>query len=238
MLENFAVAFLRSVYTAKFKKEWVYSQEAPHFYNHRMGMATFVFGDQNIAPFSYYRGFLASQVIKHNDRLLDIGCGDGFFTKRFFAQRCSFVDAIDIEPSAIQTAQKFNRSANISYYILDAVKQPFPRTEYDVIIWDGAIGHFAANTIDIVLEKIRAGLSNNGVFVGSESLGDEGQDHLARFYELADLGKIFTRFFQTVLLYSIEYPIGNNFLRREAYWRCSNGYDRIESADWQEYQGK
>jgi SAM-dependent methyltransferase len=236
-VEELSIAFLQNVYSAKFKKEWSYSKEPPHFFNHRIDMVNFTFSDKNIGPYTYYRGFFASQVIKNGDKLLDIGCGDGFFTKRFFAQRCGSIDAIDIEPSAILTAQKTNFSDKIKYHLLDAVTQPFPQNMYDVVVWDGAIGHFSIDTLDIMLKKIRVALSKDGIFVGSESLGDEGNDHLSRFQELGDFKRIFIKYFPVVQLCSIEYPIGNNFLRREAYWRCSIGRDRVDNTIWNTYTG-
>jgi cyclopropane fatty-acyl-phospholipid synthase-like methyltransferase len=33
--------------------------------------------------------------VREGSRLLDIGCGDGFFTKRFFATRCAHIDTVD-----------------------------------------------------------------------------------------------------------------------------------------------
>ena len=124
--------------------------------------------------------------------MLDIGCGDGFFTKRFFSLKCSRVDGVDIEPSAIQFAMKDNCAENIKYHLLDAVAKDFPEREYNVIVWDGAIGHFSPDTLETMLQKIRAALSQDGIFCGSESLGVEGADHLTRFDSLDDFGKLFS----------------------------------------------
>jgi 2-polyprenyl-3-methyl-5-hydroxy-6-metoxy-1,4-benzoquinol methylase len=87
------------------------------------------------------RGFFVADLLRDGDRLLDIGCGDGFFTNRFFAARCTHIDAIDNDAEAIRAACARHRASNITYALLDAAAQPFPNTRYDVIVWDGAIGH-------------------------------------------------------------------------------------------------
>jgi len=233
--EKMAVGWLLKIYQSKFRLDWEYANIQPHFYNHRMGMCQFVLGDKVNGPFAYYRGFYATQIIKENDRLLDIGCGDGFFTKRFFSANCLHVDGIDIEPSAIQCAVRENAAANVKYHLLDAVEMDFPAPKYDVIVWGGAIGHFSPETLDKVLSKIADSLTVDGVFVGYESLGLEGSDHMTRFHELKDFGKLFSKYFSYIELQSQDYRIGNGFLRSEAYWRCSNQPARLKRMAWKTY---
>jgi SAM-dependent methyltransferase len=233
--EYVAVKWLLRIYRSKFRLDWELSKFPPHFYNHRMGMTQFAFGETTFGPYSYFRGFFASQVIQEGDRLLDIGCGDGFFTKRFFSANCSYVDGVDIEPSAIQCAERENGAGNIKYHLLDAVNQDFPEREYNVIVWDGAIGHFPPDTLEIILQKIAKTLSADGIFVGSESLGDEGSDHLTRFYSLDDFGKLFSKYFKFVEVSSQEYKLSGGFMRHEAYWRCANHADRLQRLTWNKY---
>jgi SAM-dependent methyltransferase len=200
-----------------------------------MGMADFAFSERTYGCYSYYRGFYSSEVVQANDSLLDIGCGDGFFTKRFLSAKCKHVDGIDIEPSAIECAKKNNSAENIKYHLLDAVAVNFPEKDYDVIVWDGAIGHFSPGTLDMVLAKIADALSEDGVFVGSESLGQEGSDHLTQFNSLDDLGNLFSKYFRYVEISSQDYEIHGNFLRQEAYWRCANQSDRLQNLTWKKY---
>jgi len=236
--EYIAVKWLLRIYRSKFRLDWELSKFPPHFYNHRMGMAQFTFGETTFGPFPYFRGFFASQVIQEGDTLLDIGCGEGFFTKRFFSANCSHVDGVDIEPSAIQCAERENAAGNIKYHLLDAVNQDFPEREYNVMVWDGAIDHFQPDTLEIMLQKIEKSLSANGIFVGSESLGDEGSDHLTRFYSLDDFGKLFSKYFKFVEVGSREYKLNANFTRHEAYWRCANQQDRLEKIMLNKYYTK
>jgi SAM-dependent methyltransferase len=234
--ETMAVSLLLKVYNARYKNAWTYGKEVPHFFNQRIGIARFAFGDQRLGAYVFSRGFLASQVIQEGDQLLDIGCGDGFFTRRFFTGKCRHIDAIDIEPSAIMAANKYNGDNCIRYQVMDATKEPFPNNRYDVIVWDGAIGHFPSETIHVMLKKITGCLSEKGVFVGSESLGDEGSDHLTRFETLDDFGKLLRNHFAVVQLHSDEYRLDENHFRHEAYWRCSNSSERITGSNWADFE--
>jgi SAM-dependent methyltransferase len=224
-------------YASQYRRDWELGEEEPHFFSQRLGFFEFAFGQSRIGPYSFYRGFFASEVLQDNDRLLDIGCGDGFFTRRFLSERCAHIDAVDIEPSAIEAARISNRAPNIAYHLLDAVNQPFPDVDYDVIVWDGALGHFARDTTDHMLEKIRVALNPEGVFVGSESLGLEGSDHLQFFHSLEDLYTLFRPYFKHIQLRKITYRTGfgaASFMREEGYWRCANDPKRLENAAWED----
>jgi SAM-dependent methyltransferase len=230
--EKVLLKMLGGFYDSLFRRSWVHSAEPPHYYSHRMTAFQFGFGHGQVRPEVLYRGFFSSEVIRKGDRVLDIGCGDGFFTNRFLAARASLVDGVDIEPTAIAEATKYNSTSNVRFSLVDAVKEPFPSPPYDAVVWDGALGHFGADDTVGLLSKIKGALGPDGVFVGSESLGHEGADHLQFFETLEDLGALFRPFWRHVLVREVVYPIGGNFLRREAYWRCCDDLTRLETAGW------
>ncbi len=237
--ERVLLTLLEKHYDSKFRREWVIGDEPPHFDDNRRDTFDFAFSAYSVGAYPLYRGFFSSEVIQEGDRLLDVGCGDGFFTRRFFAEKCSSIDAIDIEPTAIKAAKEYNSSEKITYYLCDAVNQPFPNNPYEVVVWDGAIGHFSADTTDIMVRKICASLVSDGVFVGSESLSAEEckRDHLQLFYSLDDLHQVFKRHFKYIELRSIQYRINkrDSFIRTEGYWRCSNELKRLETSSWKKF---
>jgi SAM-dependent methyltransferase len=236
--ESILLELLGSHYRHRYRREWELCEEEPHFFSQRIGLFEFAFGAGGHGPYAFNRGFFVSDLLRNDDRLLDIGCGEGFFARRFFAERCAHIDAIDIEPSAIQAARAQNSAPNIAYHLLDAVNEPFPGNNYDVIVWDGALGHFAPNTTNHMLEKIKNSLSGDGIFVGSESLGVEGSDHLQFFDSLGDLHSLFAPYFKYIELRAVNYRTGReptSFMRSEGYWRCANNQRRLAEASWISY---
>lgn len=236
LTERLLLSLLAAYYRRRFRKQWRSGKEGPHFEEQRIFMFDFVFARDARFPGAspFYRGFWSAELVRDGDSVLDIGCGDGFFSARFLAERASRVDALDVDPLAVRTAQTQNALRNVSFFCRDAVNSPFPQSRYDAIVWDGALGHFAPDAADRMLRKIAASLSSAGVFVGSESLGREGEDHLQRFDTLEEIGRLLRNHFTQVYLRELSYPLSwaRGFVRREAYWRCSNDPQRLQSPGW------
>lgn len=233
--ERLLTALLEQYYRSLWRRLVYYSVEPPHFTHQRIGHFLFGFGREALPIEAFKRGFLSADVIRDGDRLLDIGCGDGFFSKRFFGSRCSRVDGVDVEPAAIEAARRFNAAPNVRYYLIDAVAQPFPEPPYDVVVWDGALGHFAPEMTRTMFAKIVLALASDGAFVGSESLGREGSDHLQFFEAEDDLAKLLTPYFKHVQIKTSIYRLPDGYIRREAYWRCANVQSRLAAAAWRAY---
>lgn len=235
--ERILLWLLGDYYRSLFRRQWRWSEQKPHFETQREFMFDFAFSGPprftGASPF--YRGFFASEVVRDGDEVLDIGCGDGFFSMRFLSERASHVDAIDVDPEAIGVARQQNAASNVSYHLLDAVVSPFPREAYDVIVWDGALGHFHPDTAETMVRKIGGHLKDHGVFIGSESLGVEGSDHLQTFDSLDSLRALLDTEFKHTWLRELDYRLSwaEGFPRREAYWRCSQSAERLRSAGWE-----
>lgn len=231
--ERLLVWIMQRHYKSRFRREWLWTEHAPHFFNHRFGGFDFVYGESP-TPYPYFRGFFVAELLHTGDRLLDIGCGDGFFTKRFFSSRCAAIDAVDIEPSAIETARRFNAAPNISYAMMDAVRSPFPSPTYDVVVWDGAIGHFSKESVGMIVQKIKDALNDRGIFVGSESLGREGHDHLQFFESPKDVDRLFADYFRYRVYRVVTYktPFNSEMVRREVFWRCTDDPSWLDQTIW------
>ena len=231
--EQLLVWLLRRHYESSFRRLWQLIPIRPHFTHHRLTWFLFGFGPRAMHPFQLVRAFYTAEALQPEDVVLDIGCGDGFITNHFLSAQCAEVDAIDIDPAAIRQAKRHNTKPNIAYYLRDAVKEPFPRKTYDVIVWNGAIGHFTTPDARTILQKIATTLSPNGIFAGSESLGREGSDHLQLFETTNDLTELFRPHFAQVWTKALRYPVYNTtFVRNEAYWRCSNSIARLTKLNW------
>ena len=233
--ERILLELLATHYSSRFKRQWELGEVSPHFEDHRIFIFNFAFTERFLGPFFLYRGFISSEVLRKGNTLLDIGCGDGFFTCRFFSTRCSHIDAIDIDMDAIKMCNKINNAPNISYYQLDALKEPFPQKKYDVIVLDGSLGHFSESDAEHLLEKISAAMNESSIFVGSESIGKDADDHLQVFESSSDFYKLFSPLFKYVECRQFKYRVGikGSHLRNEAYWRCSNNKITLETNHWE-----
>jgi 2-polyprenyl-3-methyl-5-hydroxy-6-metoxy-1,4-benzoquinol methylase len=225
---NFLKKILKILYKKKFLSDWYYSKESPHFYDFEE------YEDVFSHPSDYnnlQRGYWITTNIKENDLLCDIGCGSGFFTKRFYSFKCKSIDAIDIEKTAIDYAKKYNKSKKINYFLFDILKKKLPRLNYNVIVLNGALGHFSQSDNAILLKKISNGLHKDGLFIGSEAIGRDDDDHLQIFKNKEELKKMLKVYFKYIDTNLIYYPIKPyyNSIRSEAYWIASN---TIKKASW------
>ena len=236
--ERLLVAQLHRHISARIYLDWVAGDHPPHHSYNNYGAFALAFDPKTIGPYGYYRGFFSSLVVRDGDKVLDISCGDGFFSKRFFGVKASHVDAIDIERDAIDMALRYNADPKVSFFVRDAVEDPFPSNDYDVVIWDGGIAHFAPGTTEGMFKKIKAAMRPGGVFAGSETLGFDGsEDHLQRWDTLEEVRAMLAPNFRYVELYETEYFYNRDRTGRrgEFYWRCSDDAAALNVAAWQRH---
>jgi len=84
----------------------------------------------------YHKFFLKN--IKKGDRVLDLGCGNGFLTFRL-AQKAKFILGIDLNPKNIAFARKKFSAANIKYKVADITR--IKKQNFDVIVLSNVLEH-------------------------------------------------------------------------------------------------
>lgn len=221
--------------TKRVQREWIDATAPPHHSFNNYGAFRLAMLPQTVGAFPFLRGFLSMMAVSEGDKVLDISCGDGFFSKRFFSTRASHVDAFDVETYAIEMANRYNADPKVSYTVRDAITDPFPSADYDVIIWDGGIAHFPPGTNDLMMGKVKAALKPGGLFVGSESLGFDGsEDHLQRWMDETEVRAMLSPYFRFVEVYSTSYfyNVDRTGSRGEFYWRCSDSEASLEKFNW------
>jgi SAM-dependent methyltransferase len=222
--ETLCFPILDKAYTLDFRKRWS-GGNVPHFDTHHYHFFKWFRGTSTRGPHEFSRAFHASLFIRPGDLVLDLGCGDGFITSRFIAVAAREVHALDLEQDAINQATKRNCRDNIKYVRSNAVKDPFPAPCYDAVVWNGSMGHFTSGETHAVVAKIANSLKDAGVFVGSESLGTEGGDHLQYFDAGVQIAALFLPHFAEVYYTEASYYLEDGFQRRECYWVCSKSPD-------------
>ncbi len=150
------------------------------------------------------RAILPRRHLQPGCVILDLFCGDGYYSRYFHSSIAGHIDAIDLDPTAIAHAEKLHSHPAIVYKVSDAVKDPFPATAYDVVLWFEAIEHLTEPNYKVVIAKIKECIGDSGVLIGSTPIFDkpvaqvsnwehenefESADRLRRFLE-ADFGDV------------------------------------------------
>jgi len=104
------------------------------------------------------------------ERILDIGCGDGFFDHQM-AMRGARVDGIDIHAARLQIAARRNTTPLTQYHAMDAEQLSFPSACFDKAISLCVIEHFHHE--DRVLRQVTRVLKPGGtLFLSADSLSN------------------------------------------------------------------
>jgi ubiquinone/menaquinone biosynthesis C-methylase UbiE len=152
------------------------------------------------------RGLHAQRVIKQGDHVLDLCCGEGFYSYYFFRSTSGSVDAVDYSMSALNYAKKWHSSPNIKYHQIDVITQPFLSQKYDVIVWNAFLDYFSTEDIGVIMKKIRDAIGNNGIFVGhvvksGEQVSGYRKDSF-NIYTENDLSRLLSTYFTVVKIES------------------------------------
>lgn len=133
---------------------------------------------------------LAAAGIAEQDRVLDIGCGTGFFT-RLAARRAGGGRALGVDIAApllarARVAAAEEGVANVSFEQGDAQVHPFPAATFDLAVSRGGVMFF--DDLVAAFTNIGRALRPGGrlVFAGPQP-GGSGGDHSRAFAALAPL---------------------------------------------------
>ncbi|HEV7374510.1 MAG TPA: class I SAM-dependent methyltransferase, partial [Pyrinomonadaceae bacterium] len=118
-----------------------------------------------------YSNYLLRHVPVDCNRVLEIGCGFGAFT-RLIAGRARHVTAVDLSPQMIEVARK--RSAgysNLEFTLGDFLQLPVSADSYDCIVTIATLHHLPAGE---ALRKMKTTLRPGGVLVLHDLLATDG----------------------------------------------------------------
>lgn len=118
-----------------------------------------------------YSNYLLRHVPSGCNRILEIGCGFGAFT-RLLADRAQHVTAIDLSPRMIKVAKKrSSEHPNLEFILGDFLQLVFPAESYDCIVTIAALHHLPSDT---AINKMKLLLRPGGVLIIHDLLEPDG----------------------------------------------------------------
>jgi SAM-dependent methyltransferase len=159
MIYEFATA-VRSYAGKRLMKQWRAGDHT--WFDHRVDELRW---PRNI--FWLERGVLARLYLPLGGKVLDVCCGDGYFSDVFWADTAGSIDAVDRDPAALAAARHCHWRDNIAFTCADIVNDPLPDLGYDLICFFEAIEHLSAENGRAVVETLGAALADGGHIVGS-----------------------------------------------------------------------
>jgi SAM-dependent methyltransferase len=170
-------------------------------------------------------------AIEPGSRVLEIGCGTGYYTEIFFSPFASEIVAVDIDPRAIETARRYHQAKNIRYEVLD-IRQALPTGgPFNAILWTPSIFAYDTTDIDLLMKKLRGVMTNNGCLLGWTAVEVEGPSDSVLWCDVASLGARLKKYFTNVRVFerrhiTIQPP------RHQLYFYASDGPLPFDQ-DWQ-----
>ncbi|UCG46526.1 MAG: class I SAM-dependent methyltransferase, partial [Phycisphaerales bacterium] len=196
---------LKSYYCSRLGNVWQ-SAGAPVWFDHEI--------DYHLWPKNLFwieRGVFGRLVMSPGCKVLDLCCGDGYFSDIWFSTIAGHIDACDNDEDALRFAAQRHLNAKVAYHRVNILTQPLPSTDYDVVAWFEGIEHFSEQQIGQVLEKIRSSLASGGRLVGSTPLVTRqgrcgNRQHDREFDSQGDLEGVLKIVFGDVRTWATVYP--------------------------------
>jgi ubiquinone/menaquinone biosynthesis C-methylase UbiE len=96
--------------------------------------ARLLMGAGGPGPAEEHRVALGMLELRRDDRVLDLACGPGNFTRRFaIAASAGLVVGLDASASMLERAVRETDATNVSYVRGDACELPFPDASFDAV---------------------------------------------------------------------------------------------------------
>lgn len=111
----------------------------------------------------YSSEFVADSDIK-NKRILDIGCGYGWFELNVLDRKVKQITGIDISSTDLETAKSHIKDKRVVFKVGVVPKLPFEDNCFDTVVAWEVIEHIPKNTEDTMFREIYRVLKKNGVF--------------------------------------------------------------------------
>jgi 2-polyprenyl-3-methyl-5-hydroxy-6-metoxy-1,4-benzoquinol methylase len=205
---------IKSYYLLRLKDVWQ-NHNSPVWFDHEI--------DYHMWPKNLFwieRGVFGRITMTPGCRVLDLCCGDGYFSDVWYSTIAACIDACDNDSDALNFAAQKHSNERIRYHRVDVLADALPGTNYDVVTWFAAIEHFTEDQIVYILQKINSSLNRNGRLIGSTILveqigGLRNSQHKREFTSQNDLANVLRRVFTNSHTWVSAYPE-----RLECFFQC------------------
>jgi cyclopropane fatty-acyl-phospholipid synthase-like methyltransferase len=101
----------------------------------------------------------------HEDRILELGCGTGMYT-RLLSGCAREIVGVDFSEAAILRARSENNAENIRYVLADIQNlNPFPLGTFQKVVAIDVLEHLNGSQLDKVLLEVNRVLDSQGLFI-------------------------------------------------------------------------
>ena len=107
--------------------------------------------------------FVNKENIK-GKKVLDIGCGYGWFENYCIKLRAEEVEGVEISESDLKTARDYIKNKNVNFSVASALKLPFENNYFDTVVAWEVIEHIPKNTEKKMFNEVHRVLKENGIF--------------------------------------------------------------------------
>jgi SAM-dependent methyltransferase len=204
---------------AQFVLEWSV-RPVPAWFDHQLDLACL--WKKNRTPISVERGIFNLAAIKPGARVLDLCCGNGFYSYYFYAGRASQVVAIDLDKRAIDEARSQHRVENVTYICGD-IRSDIPVERFDNVLCDASFEYLTLGEVQALLSKIKLCLVPRGVFSGHGIVQQEhGVEHHHIFRSKKDLVDLLKPHFAFIVMLETLHES-----RQAIYFSASESTDNL-----------
>lgn len=169
-------------------------------------------------------------AIEPGSRVLELGCGTGYYSDVFFSPFASEIVAIDIDPRAIESARRMHQAKNIRYEVMDFRKK-LPDGLFDVVVWTPTIVAYTPEEVHAFMPRLRDVMRPGAHLCGFTCIETSHKGSDVLWYDMQSLAERLKRYFQNVRAFERVHPTVQA-PRHELFFFASDGILPFDT-EWQ-----
>lgn len=139
------ITSVSAAYTEALDKDQINAQDQRLNMNNRAFLSRLSQAGKSILTLNRDREYAALKnmlEIKSGDIVLDVGCGDGFWTSRM-ARNCGRIVGVDPNRKVVEQGRAFHGLSNVTYMCASGEALPFEDGTFDKVLSVSCLEHFA-----------------------------------------------------------------------------------------------